>query len=147
MGNANPTASVNLNLPAATESASASQAQSQPQSVPEVSFNGYSVGRILSEWEHRLEGHVNGYIQHGAQIRHWDQKLLEDSAAIIGLQKEVATLVDSQCSFNIDLEKIRAQQQNLTAIIEALEKDLGTASASNVNDLGMGGAEMNESML
>jgi len=76
-----------------------------------------------------LEDHVNGYIQHGAQIRHWDQKLFENQNQIRTLQRDVSHLVNSQRAFNTNLEKIRAQQQNLGAIIESLERDLKATSS------------------
>jgi len=89
------------------------------------------VAQILSEWETKLNAHVNGYIQHGAQIRHWDRQLFEKQSAIRSLQKEVGHLVNSQRAFNMDLERIRAQQMNLGAIIESLEKDLKTTPNLN----------------
>eukprot|EP01083_Nonionella_stella_P296845 1008318_1 len=96
------------------------------QQTDSLRLNDYSVDQILRLWEGELEDHVNSYIQHGAQIRHWDKKLFDNSSSIIELQKEVASLVDTQCGFNIELEKIRGQQQNLNSIIEELEKTLGT---------------------
>jgi len=87
------------------------------------------VNQILNEWESKLEDHVNGYIQHGAQIRHWDQKLFENQSSIRSLQREVSNLQNSQRAFNTDLERIRAQQINLGAIIESLEKDLKATPA------------------
>jgi len=90
------------------------------------------VNQILNEWESKLEDHVNGYIQHGAQIRHWDQKLFENQSSIRSLQREVSNLQNSQRAFNTDLERIRAQQINLGAIIESLEKDLKATPALGV---------------
>jgi len=90
------------------------------------------VNQILNEWESKLEDHVNGYIQHGAQIRHWDQKLFENQSSIRSLQREVGNLQNSQRAFNTDLERIRAQQINLGAIIESLEKDLKATPALGV---------------
>jgi len=104
------------------------QQQQQAMEKPEDKFNGYSVAQILSEWESKLEEHVNGYIQHGDQIRHWDQKLFENQSSIRTLQRDVSHLVHSQHIFNTNLEKIRAQQINLSAIIESLEKELQTTS-------------------
>merc|ERR1712113_794558 len=43
---------------------------------------------------------------------------------------------DTQCTFNIELEKIRGQQQNLNSIIEELEKTLGTTTSSTNNIIG-----------
>merc|ERR1712228_246891 len=107
------------------------------QKDPTSHFNEYSVSEILSRWESDLEKDVNSYIKHGAQIRHWDKKLFDNSSLIINLQKEVADLAQTQCSFNKELERVRGQQQNLNDIIEELEKTLGTTPTSSAAICGM----------
>merc|ERR1712228_986755 len=107
------------------------------QKDPTSHFNEYSVSEILSRWESDLENHVNSYIKHGAQIRHWDKKLFDNSSLIINLQKEVADLAQTQCSFDTELKRVRGQQENLNDIIEELEKTLGTAPCSSAAMLDM----------
>jgi len=90
--------------------------------VPRIA--GWTIDTILRTWQQELDEHVNTFMQQASQIKHWDNKLFQNSSQVIQLQKEVAKVFEAQKSMDITLGKIKAQQQTMANTLSDLENSL-----------------------
>ena len=89
---------------------------------------------MLRTWNEELDSHVQGFMTQASQIKHWDNILLKNSEKVLSLQNDINSLVESQTTLNMDIDKIRGHQNQLVSIIEDLEKNLANINVDNNNN-------------
>jgi len=71
-----------------------------------------------------LEQHVHAFTEQALEIKQWDEQLLENNKKIIALQANVQKVMAHQRKLNVFLDGIKGNQENLSTIIDELDKQV-----------------------
>eukprot|EP00698_Gefionella_okellyi_P021590 TRINITY_DN7030_c0_g1_i2.p1 TRINITY_DN7030_c0_g1~~TRINITY_DN7030_c0_g1_i2.p1 ORF type:complete len:484 (+),score=128.23 TRINITY_DN7030_c0_g1_i2:31-1452(+) len=76
---------------------------------------------ILAVWNGELDQHVQTFIEQARAVAQWDRLLIENGDKILDLHRDVTQLSSQQKEVDMNLEAIKAQQNDLGSLLQSLE--------------------------
>ncbi|KAG6432321.1 hypothetical protein SASPL_103896 [Salvia splendens] len=112
-------------LVAASSSGAAPATSTAPASTPKLpsEITGKTVEEIIKEWNGELQERTGKFRKQANAIAEWDRRILQNRDILLGLESEVAKVVETQGSLERQLELIETHQDEVDKALQSMEEE------------------------
>ncbi|KAL1543357.1 Nuclear pore glycoprotein p62, variant 2 [Salvia divinorum] len=112
-------------LVAAASSGVAPATSTAPASTPKLpsEITGKTVEEIIKEWNGELQERTGKFRKQANAIAEWDRRILQNRDILLGLESEVAKVVETQGSLERQLELIETHQDEVDKALQSMEEE------------------------